>query len=66
MGRRYGEMFASDDSLNAVVTGRFRAGHWTVDEEHVTIDGLERHVLVGYRVVGQLIRDVVMMRSDQF
>lgn len=66
VGRRYGDMFARDASLNAVVTGRFRAGGWTVDEEHVTIDGIERHVLVGYRVVGRLIRDVVMMRSDEF
>ncbi len=62
--RRYGPMFARNLSLHATVTARLRAGEWTVDEEHVTIDGVARHLLVGYQVVDRLIRNVVMMRSD--
>lgn len=61
---RYAELFASAPDVHATVTGRLRAGEWTVDEEHVHLDDSRLHVLVGYRVRNELIDLVVMLRSD--
>jgi len=61
---RYADLFARTPDLNAEITGRLRAGEWTVDEERVRGADLDLHVLVGYRVRDDLIDLVLMMRSD--
>ena len=60
----YGQLFEQQPDVHAVVVNRVQAGEWVVDEERVTMRGRELHALVGYRVDGDLIRDVVMMTSD--
>lgn len=64
MRARYGVVFERHPELHASVQGRLRAGEWTVDEEQVVLEGVPLHLLVAYHVEAGLIRDVVMLRTD--
>jgi hypothetical protein len=57
----YGSLFVQQPEVRAVVVNRLQAGAWVVDEEVVAMGDRELHAVVGYRVEGDLIRDVVMM-----
>lgn len=61
---RHAELFASAPDVHANISGRLRAGEWTVDEEHIQQGDSQLHVLVGYRVRDDLIDLVVMLRTD--
>ena len=61
MRAQYTEMFELHSDVRAEVANRLQAGEWVVDEEVVTMKDRELRALVGYRVEGDLIRDVVMM-----
>jgi hypothetical protein len=59
----YTRMFANNAHLHADIVTRLHAGEWVLDEEVVTLQDEEMHALVGYRVDGGLIRDVVMLTA---
>ena len=61
---RYAKLFADHPDVAAVVPTRIEADGWVVDEERVQLRDRELHVAVGYEVGDDLIRRVVMMRSD--
>jgi hypothetical protein len=57
----YTHLFEQQPDVHAEVVERLQAGEWVVDEELVIMQDRELRALVGYRVEGDLIRDVVMM-----
>jgi len=61
---RYGTLFARFADLHAEVPTRIELGEWTVDEEIVEWGDQQVHAVVGYQVRDDLIRNVVMIRSD--
>lgn len=63
MRARYGEMFAANPGLHCQLVHRTRVGAWVLDEERVTGRGPgELHVVVVYRVEGEQIVHVRMLR----
>ncbi len=64
MRARYQGLFERHPDLTATVSHRIVVGDWVVDEEQVDLGDERLHVVVGYRVAGELIRSVVMIRSD--
>ena len=60
----YAAMFAASPALHCRVVSRARAGRYVVDEERVAGRGPEElHVLVVYRLRGDLIEAVRLLRS---
>ena len=60
----YAAMFAASPALHCRVVSRARAGRYVVDEERVVGRGpVELHVLVVYRLRGDLIEAVRLLRS---
>ena len=64
MHARYGGLFDSFPDVHAEVPTRIELDDWTVDEEIVHRGEQVLHVVVGYLVRDELIRSVVMIRSD--
>lgn len=65
MEARYGALFAAFPEVRAQVPTRIELDGWTVDEEIVEMGERSLHVVVGYQIRDELIRGVVMIRSDQ-
>ena len=64
MEARYSALFAAFPDVRAQVPTRIELDGWTVDEEVVEMGEQSLHVVVGYQVRDELIRNVVMIRAD--
>lgn len=64
MREKYGAMFASSPNLFCTIVTRIRAGDYVVDEERVVgrEAGGELHVMVAYRLAGERIAHVRILR----
>jgi hypothetical protein len=64
MRATYAGWFGSLPGLHVEILSRMEAGHWVVDEEHVTAEGLDLRALVAYHVGDGLIDQVVIMTDE--